>query len=85
LGARIRTEAKDDSTIQGTPQIPIQFLSIFLDKIRNVRYVLLSTESMPARRLPGPGGESLRLFEMFATTTTARALDGGGFSYLNRP
>jgi hypothetical protein len=49
------------------------FLSILLDKIRNIRYVFLLTESLPARRLPGPGEESPRLFEMFATTTAARA------------
>jgi hypothetical protein len=49
------------------------FLSIVLDEIRNTIYVLLLTESPPARRLPGPGEESPRLFEMSATTTTARA------------
>jgi hypothetical protein len=47
--------------------------------------MFLLTESLPARRLPGPGEESPRLFEMLATTTTVRALDGGGFPYLNRP
>jgi hypothetical protein len=81
---RIKSWIKSGGS-EGTPQIPIQFLSIFLDKIRNSRYVFLLTESMPARRLPGPGNESLRLLEMFATTTTARALDGGGFPYFNWP
>jgi hypothetical protein len=38
-------------------------LSNRLDKIRNMRYVLLLTESLPARRLPGPGDEKPRLFE----------------------
>jgi hypothetical protein len=36
---------------------------LFLDKIRNTRYALLLTESMPARRLPGPGEEKPRLFD----------------------
>jgi hypothetical protein len=39
------------------------FLPIFLDKIRNMRYVFLLTEPLPARRLPWPGEESPRLFE----------------------
>jgi hypothetical protein len=42
-----------------------------IDKIRNVRYMLLLTESLPAQRLPGPCEGSPRLFEMFATTTAA--------------
>jgi hypothetical protein len=37
--------------------------SIFLDKIRNMLYVLLLAESMPARRLPGPDEEKPRLFD----------------------
>jgi hypothetical protein len=38
-----------------------------------MNYVFSFAESLPTRRLPGPGEESPRLFEMFATTTTARA------------
>jgi hypothetical protein len=38
-------------------------LSIFPDKIRNMLYIFLLTESMPARRLPGPGEEKPRLFD----------------------
>jgi hypothetical protein len=49
------------------------FLSIFLGEIRNMVYALLLTESSPARRLSRPDEGSPRLFEMFATTTTARA------------
>jgi hypothetical protein len=37
--------------------------SIFLDRIRNMRYQFLLTESLPAQRLPGPGGKKPRLFE----------------------
>jgi hypothetical protein len=35
----------------------LDFSVDFLDKIRNMLYVFLLTESMPARRLPGPGEE----------------------------
>jgi hypothetical protein len=47
------------------------FLSIVLDKIRNVCYLFALTESLPARHLPGPREESPRLFEMVVTTTAA--------------
>ena len=39
------------------------FLSILLDKIRNMLYVFLLTESLLARRRPGPGEEKPRLFD----------------------
>jgi hypothetical protein len=38
-------------------------MSICPDKIRKMLYVLLLTESSPARRLPGRGEESPRLFD----------------------
>jgi hypothetical protein len=61
-------------------------LSILLDKIRNMDYVLLLTESLPARRLPGPGEEKPRLFENLPDHNPRRELKGGrGFPYLNRP
>jgi hypothetical protein len=47
------------------------FLSIIIDKIRNMRYIFSLTESLSARHRPWPGGESPRLFEMFAATTPA--------------
>jgi hypothetical protein len=69
----------------GSPSTVIAIRAgLFLDKIRNMLHMFLLTESLPARRLPGPGEENSRLFEMFVNTTTARALDGGGFPYLNR-
>jgi hypothetical protein len=37
--------------------------AISLDKIRNYLYMLLLTESLPARRRPGPSEEKPRLFE----------------------
>jgi hypothetical protein len=37
--------------------------AIYLDKIRNILYVLVLTESLPARRLPGSGEEKRRLFD----------------------
>jgi hypothetical protein len=45
----------------------------YLDKIRNMLYVLLLTESLRARRLPGPGEERPPLFENLNSTTTRRA------------
>jgi hypothetical protein len=57
-----------------------------IDKIRNVRYMLLLTESLLARRLPGPGEESPRLFENLPDHNLTREPRGGrGFPYLNRP
>ena len=60
-------------------------LSICLDKSRNMIYLFLLTESLPARRLPGPGEEKPRLFEKLPDHNPRRELKGGrGFPYFNR-
>jgi hypothetical protein len=60
--------------------------SILLDKIRNMFYMFLLTESILARRRPGPGEERPQLFENLPDHNPTRELKGGrGFPYLNRP
>ena len=56
-----------------------------LDRIRNISYVLLLTESLPARRLPGPGEESPRCLTTSLTTTLARAQGAGEISLFLSP
>jgi hypothetical protein len=66
-----RWEASSPDQIALEPQRAAVESDFFLDKIRNILYVLVLAESLPARRLRGPGEESPRLFEMFVTTTAA--------------
>jgi hypothetical protein len=49
-----------------------------LDRIRNIRYVLLLTESLPARRLPGRGEEKPLLFDNPPDHNPRASSRGGG-------
>jgi hypothetical protein len=52
-----RHKAGHDSGGRSINSARYKSLPIFLDKIRNMLYVFILTEFLPARRRPGPGEE----------------------------